>query len=58
MNNMQSGLFLRHKLNPLLTAADWPYPVNTVFNPAATLLSDGSTRESPGFPDPCDHGPL
>ena len=43
MNNMHSGLLRRHKLNPLLTAADWPYPVNTVFNPAATFLSDGST---------------
>ncbi len=36
-------LFCRHKLNPILTAADWPYPVNSVFNPGATLLSDGTT---------------
>ncbi|MCX5753073.1 MAG: glycosidase [Candidatus Krumholzibacteria bacterium] len=36
-------LFSRHKLNPILTAADWPYPVNSVFNPGAALLSDGTT---------------
>jgi len=28
-------LFLRYEGNPILTAADWPYSVNTVFNPAA-----------------------
>jgi predicted GH43/DUF377 family glycosyl hydrolase len=28
-------LFERHPRNPILTAADWPYPVNGVFNPAA-----------------------
>ncbi|MBN1129507.1 MAG: hypothetical protein JXA71_11000 [Chitinispirillaceae bacterium] len=26
-----------------MTAADWPYQINTVFNPGATLLSDGTT---------------
>jgi predicted GH43/DUF377 family glycosyl hydrolase len=26
-----------------LTAADWPYRANTVFNPGATLLPDGTT---------------
>jgi predicted GH43/DUF377 family glycosyl hydrolase len=36
-------LFERHPANPLLTAADWPYAVHTVFNPAATRLRDGST---------------
>jgi predicted GH43/DUF377 family glycosyl hydrolase len=36
-------LFRRHKSNPILTASDWPYPVNSVFNPAATMLSDGTT---------------
>ncbi len=36
-------LFRRHSGNPILTAADWPYAVNTVFNPAATTLSDGTT---------------
>jgi len=29
-------LFQRQAVNPILTAADWPYPVNTVFNPGAT----------------------
>ena len=43
MNNRHIELFRRHKLNPILTAADWPYPVNSVFNPGATLLPDGST---------------
>jgi predicted GH43/DUF377 family glycosyl hydrolase len=28
-------LFHRHANNPILTAEDWPYPVNAVFNPAA-----------------------
>jgi beta-1,2-mannobiose phosphorylase / 1,2-beta-oligomannan phosphorylase len=28
-------LFHRHPANPILTAEDWPYPVNAVFNPAA-----------------------
>lgn len=28
-------LFVRHPANPILTAGDWPYPVNVVFNPAA-----------------------
>jgi len=36
-------LFHRHQDNPILTAADWPYPVHTVFNPGATRLDDGST---------------
>src|SRR5207253_2297544 len=33
----------RHSKNPILTAADWPYPINTVFNAGATLLPDGHT---------------
>ena len=36
-------LIERHPDNPILTAADWPYRVNTVFNPGATLLQDGTT---------------
>ena len=43
MNHGQPPLFQRHRRNPILTAADWPYPVHTVFNPAATLLPDGTT---------------
>jgi predicted GH43/DUF377 family glycosyl hydrolase len=36
-------LFHRHEGNPILRATDWPYPVHTVFNAAATLLQDGTT---------------
>jgi len=36
-------LFHRHETNPILTAADWPYPAHSVFNPAATRLADGTT---------------
>ena len=43
MNHSYPELFRRHKLNPILTAADWPYPVHSVFNPAATLLPNGTT---------------
>ena len=43
MNKQYPELFIRHKLNPILTAANWPYPVHTVFNAGATLLADGTT---------------
>ncbi|MGE5819467.1 MAG: glycosidase [Deltaproteobacteria bacterium] len=43
MSNQPAQLFHRHQLNPILTAEDWPYPVNSVFNPGATLLPDGTT---------------
>ena len=43
MHNQHLELFKRHESNPILTAADWPYPVNSVFNPGATLLHDGTT---------------
>jgi predicted GH43/DUF377 family glycosyl hydrolase len=36
-------LFHRHANNPILQAADWPYPAHAVFNAAATLLPDGTT---------------
>jgi predicted GH43/DUF377 family glycosyl hydrolase len=36
-------LFLRHPANPILTAANWPYPANSVFNAGATLLPNGDT---------------
>jgi predicted GH43/DUF377 family glycosyl hydrolase len=32
-------LFTRHPGNPILTAADWPYQVNAVFNPAAAEVA-------------------
>ena len=37
------SLFRRNPDNPILTAADWPYPVHSVFNAGATLLRDGTT---------------
>ncbi|MBI3770291.1 MAG: glycosidase [Deltaproteobacteria bacterium] len=36
-------LFHRHGNNPILTAADWPYPAHSVFNAGATRLQDGTT---------------
>ena len=49
-------LLRRHARNPILTAADWPYPVHTVFNPGATNLADGTTlllcRVEDGYSDP------
>lgn len=42
-NNYHETLLHRYPGNPILTAADWPYPVNTVFNAGATLLADGTT---------------
>lgn len=36
-------LLIRHPANPILTSKDWPYSINSVFNPGATLLADGST---------------
>jgi predicted GH43/DUF377 family glycosyl hydrolase len=37
-----ADLFVRAPTNPVLTPADWPYPVNAVFNPGAALV-DGQT---------------
>ena len=42
MSTPQRELFRRHPDNPILTAEDWPYPVNAVFNPGAALV-DGET---------------
>jgi predicted GH43/DUF377 family glycosyl hydrolase len=36
-------LLHRHPRNPILTADDWPYAINAVFNAGATLLPDGRT---------------
>jgi beta-1,2-mannobiose phosphorylase / 1,2-beta-oligomannan phosphorylase len=33
-------LFTRHPANPILSADEWPYPVNVVFNPAAAQVGD------------------
>jgi beta-1,2-mannobiose phosphorylase / 1,2-beta-oligomannan phosphorylase len=43
MNNQPTELFHRHNLNPILSAANWPYQINSVFNAGATLLPDGTT---------------
>lgn len=43
MNRKYPELLVRNKLNPILTANNWPYPINSVFNPGATLLKDGTT---------------
>ena len=43
MSNQTKELFRRHEFNPILSSADWPYPINKVFNPGATLLRDGTT---------------
>jgi predicted GH43/DUF377 family glycosyl hydrolase len=37
------ALLRRYEHNPILTAADWPYPAHTVFNAGATRLADGTT---------------
>jgi len=42
MTAVRRELFARHPGNPLLTAEDWPTPVNAVFNPAAAVV-DGET---------------
>ncbi len=42
-HNSYETLFHRYPGNPILKASDWPYPVNSVFNPGATLLPDGTT---------------
>ncbi len=43
MNNHYEILFERYPNNPILQASDWPYPVNSVFNPGAIRLQDGTT---------------
>jgi predicted GH43/DUF377 family glycosyl hydrolase len=43
MNQKHPELFHRHTLNPILSAGQWPYSVNSVFNPGAVLLADGTT---------------
>jgi predicted GH43/DUF377 family glycosyl hydrolase len=43
MHGQHEILFQRHRHNPILTAKDWAYPINTVFNAGATLLPDGTT---------------
>jgi predicted GH43/DUF377 family glycosyl hydrolase len=40
---MNQPLFTRYAGNPILSHNNWPYPVNSVFNPAAVRLDDGNT---------------
>ncbi len=55
MSNQPTELFRRHEHNPILSAADWPYPINSVFNPGATLLQDGTTLLLCRVEDRCGH---
>lgn len=43
ITNVPEPLLRRHADNPILTAGDWPYAINSVFNPGAALLPDGTT---------------
>jgi predicted GH43/DUF377 family glycosyl hydrolase len=44
MSSVRLGqLFTRHHQNPILTSQNWPYTVNAVFNPGATIGPDGET---------------
>lgn len=42
-DNLYEVLFHRHSSNPILSRADWSYPINTVFNPGVARLADGTT---------------
>lgn len=37
---LAATLFERYEGNPVLTAKDWPYPINSVFNPGAAIVDD------------------
>jgi predicted GH43/DUF377 family glycosyl hydrolase len=55
MSSQPTELFRRHESNPILSVKDWPYPINSVFNPGATLLQDGSTLLLCRVEDRCGH---
>ncbi|MBI4964077.1 MAG: glycosidase [Desulfomonile tiedjei] len=38
-DNGYCELFRRYEANPILTYRDWPYQVNSVFNPGATMVN-------------------
>ncbi len=38
-NNRDDELIKRYDANPILTHRVWPYPVNSVFNPGATMMN-------------------
>ena len=39
-DNSYPDLFKRDLNNPIITAADLPYPAHTIFNPAATMFEN------------------
>lgn len=39
-DNCYRTLFKRYEANPILKCPDWPYPVNSVFNPGATMVNN------------------
>ena len=41
MNPPHTDLFRHHKLNTILTAANWPYQVNSVFDGKTLLAAYG-----------------
>jgi predicted GH43/DUF377 family glycosyl hydrolase len=41
--SLSAPLLARHPANPILSAADWPYQVHSVFNPGAVTLATGET---------------
>jgi predicted GH43/DUF377 family glycosyl hydrolase len=43
MKDQKGELFKRFEGNPIITANDWPYKVNTVFNPGAVTTYNGET---------------
>ncbi|MBE2279290.1 MAG: glycosidase [Ignavibacteriaceae bacterium] len=43
MSNLHTELFKRYKHNPILSASDWPYPVNSIFNAGVVKLKSGNT---------------
>jgi len=43
LKNQHEVLLERYPHNPILKVSDWPYPANSVFNPGATRLRDGTT---------------
>ncbi|MCK5564217.1 MAG: glycosidase, partial [Planctomycetes bacterium] len=38
---LAATMFKRYQGNPILTADDWPYPINSVFNPGAIKFDGG-----------------
>jgi predicted GH43/DUF377 family glycosyl hydrolase len=43
LKGMDDNLLERDRHNPILTITDWPYAANSVFNPGAIRLRDGTT---------------